>query len=159
MTLRLLKQAQGCRDGEFEQLSIRIGHSLPEDYEEFLRKANGGTPEPNLLPLKHGDTLGVTEFLSANDVSEDKFALGQRLSANSWPIADAEGGNYVCLRLDGSRWKVTFWDHEVEREFPVADSFGEFLELLQPFQARDLLRPGQVKSVWVDPSLLEDTDD
>jgi hypothetical protein len=61
---------------------------------------------------------------------------------------------------------IYFWDHELEAEeqdlpswknmFLLATSFEHFWQSLRKFDpSQVVLKPGQVKSVWIDPSLLE----
>ena len=50
---------------------------------------------------------------------------------------------------------VCFGDHETTEITTLAVTFGDFLELLQPFDISSVkLKPGQVKRVWVDPEFL-----
>jgi hypothetical protein len=57
---------------------------------------------------------------------------------------------------EGKNGIVCFWDHETTEITTLAVTFGDFLELLQPFDISSVkLKPGQVKRVWVDPEFLE----
>lgn len=52
-----------------------------------------------------------------------------------------------------------FWDHELEQETALNATFTAFLESLEEFDPRSVeLKPGQVVSAWIDPSLLADDD-
>ncbi|MEM6791925.1 MAG: SMI1/KNR4 family protein [Myxococcota bacterium] len=89
------------------------------------------------------------------------MALRGHISQQAWPIADAEGGNYVCLRREPSgAWGVVFWDHELEEETAISSTFSEFLDSLRNFDPASVeLKPGQLISVWIDPSLLANHDE
>jgi len=103
---------------------------------------------------------GVHAFLDIGRIIKEKVELGDRLSPHAWPIADAEGGNYVCLRFeDSGDWCVVFWDHELEQETVLSSTFAGFLHSLDTFDPHSVeLKPGQVVSAWIDPGLLADDD-
>ena len=61
-------------------------------------------------------------------------------------------GNRFLLAPDGS---VTFWDHETDDEKTLAPSMEAFLDSLSP-PMPVVLKPGQVKRVWIDPKFLEE---
>lgn len=49
--------------------------------------------------------------------------------------------------------KIYFWDHEVDRNEVIADTFEDFLERLDPFDLSQVqLEKGQVMRVWLDPN-------
>jgi hypothetical protein len=80
----------------------------------------------------------------------------ENIPAKAYPIAWAEGGNYIFIDEEKSG-AVFFWDHEVPEEITeLAANFGTFLDLLDPFDINTIeLKPGQVKKVWVDPEFLK----
>jgi hypothetical protein len=156
MKIRLTKTNPGCAPEELSKLAEAIGHELPADFGQFLSQHDGARPETNEFKVGQDNGAGVNVFFRTADVAKEKASLGDRLSADTWPIADAEGGNLVCLKLVDGVWSVVFWDHEREDETHLADSFTAFLESLERFDPQSVeLKPGQVKSAWIDPSLLE----
>ena len=67
-------------------------------------------------------------------------------------IGEDSCGNFFLRVCDGT---VRFWDHETEEDEILAPSVRAFLSALAaptPVQ----LRPGQVKSAWIDPAFLEE---
>lgn len=53
-----------------------------------------------------------------------------------------------------------FWDHELEEETAISSTFSEFLDSLRNFDPASVeLKPGQLISVWIDPSLLANHDE
>ena len=74
----------------------------------------------------------------------------------AYPIAWAEGGNYVFID-EGKNGAVFFWDHEVPEEIKeVAPNFEAFLDHLEPFDINAIqLKPEQVKKAWIDPEFLK----
>src|SRR6185437_6395661 len=65
-------------------------------------------------------------------------------------IGEDSCGNLFLHAPDGS---VSFWDHETDDETILSASVEEFCVLLaEPTPV--VLKPGQVKKVWVDPKFL-----
>ncbi|MBX3432813.1 MAG: SMI1/KNR4 family protein [Pirellulales bacterium] len=101
---------------------------------------------------------GVNRFIPVRQILAERKNI-EELSARAFPIAWAEGGNYVLIDLDAAG-AVFFWDHETAESTKLADDFDGFLATLQPFNVDDIeLKPGQVKSVWVDPDFLKEFGD
>lgn len=80
----------------------------------------------------------------------------ENLPGRSFPVAWAEGGNYVFVNL-AAGGAVFFWDHErPENIVRLASSFRSFLELLEPFDINSIkLKPDQVKKARIDPDFLK----
>jgi len=163
MAVRMRKKGKPVRKEELDTLQRALGGALPTDYLSFMVENNGGIPETNIFDIPEtGGNAGVNEFFSVEKVLKEKRILHGRLPASAWPIADADGGNLVCL-AGGANPGVYFWDHELETDegeeptwanmFPLAPTFAEFWENLREFDINSVeLKPGQVKSVWVDPN-------
>jgi hypothetical protein len=148
----------GAKQTDLLALEALIGTELPADYRDFLREHDGGEPAPNTFAIPGtSNEAGVNEFMGVSQIREELRALGERLPPGTIPIAVAEGGNLLLLGLADGR--VSFWDHELEHAepvFSVAASFRAFWDALEPFDPSTIdLKPGQVKSVWVDPDLLK----
>lgn len=166
MSIRIKKPRKGISKQALSNFEASVGHSLPSDYREFLIKHNGGITETNEFDVPQINSgSGITEFLSVEEIVQQKKHLGERIVENAWPIAYAEGGNLVCIVL-GDNSGIYFWDHELEAEehdlpswrnmFLLSTHFDHFWQSLREFDpSQVVLKPGQVQSVWVDPSLLE----
>jgi hypothetical protein len=64
-------------------------------------------------------------------------------------------GNYVLID-EGKSGAVYFWDHETGDATKLALTFGDFLNLLEPFDIKTIeLKPSQVKKAWIDPKFLK----
>ena len=151
------RESRGAKDADLGALETLIGAALPRDYRNFLHERDGGKPAPNTFSITAADNdAGVNEFMSVRQIGEELSLYGNRLPRGTIPIAYAEGGNLVLLWTDG---RVSFWDHELEDTDPVftlAPTFHAFLEALEPFDPSQVeLKPGQVKSAWIDPDLLK----
>lgn len=169
MGVRIKRKGPRIADGDISAFEQRFGIRLPEDYREFLQKNSGGVPVSNEFDIPQLDgASSINEFLSITEIEANKEEVGDRFLSNSWPIAYAEGGNYLCLVL-GEKAGVYFWDHELEAEegqlpswnnmFRVADNFASFWSSLRPFDISNVeLKPGQVQSIWVDPDFKPECD-
>jgi hypothetical protein len=152
------RRRTGASEAAVRALERRIGGELPEDYRRFVLEHDGGSPEVNELDIPGtDDTAGVNDFMSLRQIHEDLDMYSDRVPAEMIPIAFAEGGNLIMLGLRDGR--VFFWDHELEDAqplFPLAPDFGTFWRELRPFDPSSVtLKPGQVKSAWINPKLLE----
>ncbi len=123
---------------------------LPDQYKNFLLENNGGVPERRVFPISKYpyDTHGqIKVFLGMEcQWATDTLTYAYDLYVDSippelLPIASDDLGNYVCLQLNNDPVQVVFWDHRHfwstgqwrdQDLYHVADSFDEFLELLEP---------------------------
>ena len=112
-------------------------------------------PKPIHLKSTAKNESGVNGFIPISLVMVERNKI-ENIPENAYPVAWAEGGNYVLVdeRRNG---EVYFWDHEQpETILKIADSFGGFLSMLKPFDIRTVeLKPGQVKSVRINPEFLK----
>ena len=142
----------GVREKNLVAFEESIGGRLPVGYRSFLLMCNGARPESNQFEIPGASNHScVNDFLGTDEILDD-LRKG-RLPKGMLPIAWAEGGNLVCIRIsDGS---VIFWDHELEDDvniFEISCSFESFLSMLRPFDSGSVeLDPDDVESVWVDP--------
>ncbi len=157
MTIEFRSSGSVATPAAVEAVESRLGSSLPAEFRNLLSTAgNGGYVESvgvgevglvALFGVERGDDLDVEQRLT---LSQDRVAPGLL------PVADAEGGNLVCLSLRprdfGAVW---FWDHEMELVgdacSPVAADFAEFLALLGPGDESTDDLPTVISS-WIDPA-------
>ena len=85
--------------------------------------------------------------------------MNEQISKTSLPRRSRSlglrGGNYVFV--DGATGAVYFWDHEQPTPpVQMASDFAAFMEMLEPFDPGSIkLKPGQVKTAWIDPDFLK----
>jgi hypothetical protein len=139
---------------ELSNVESSLGVSIPVGYRKFLLATDGGRPVDYMV-LKH--KLGVTRFLGAREIVEHRARLRGRLPEALLPIADAAGGNRICISVvPGEVGAIYYWDHELDHlgaEKPaerMADDFDDFVSQLQVLSPEDL-GPARVISVEVDP--------
>jgi cell wall assembly regulator SMI1 len=84
---------------------------------------------------------------NAYDLEANYEAFEDRMSHALLPVAQDPGGNQICISLRGPTvGRVLFWDHEGERDpeygaegiwenvWPVATTWGQFIQSLRPFE-------------------------
>jgi cell wall assembly regulator SMI1 len=160
MTIRFKTEGPPADDRALRNLEERLATPIPKSVVESLRRHDGGRLEPNEVDSTRAGAeagIGVDAFLSVKDIIATVSQLGPRLASGMIPIADAAGGNLICVdQADGSIW---FWDHELEDGGPlsrVAESLTEFVSFLQPFDPSEIdLTEEEKASAWVDPEFLE----
>ena len=125
------------------------GHfqAIPEDYQEFLRAKNGGTPTPELIfKFSSADDDGwiISNFTS---IKCQKGQLSIDLQVEAWgldygpsfiPIADDEMGNYFLLSVAPESFGLIYYrDHELtDEDNPMlgltflAQTFTDFIQRL-----------------------------
>ncbi len=127
--------------GQIEAFERHFGICFPSDYLQFLHHSNGGYPELNAFRPKGlvEDVLwGVDCFYYLTDDRQDLGGLWgatevwhQFLGFNVVPIAQDGGGNQILLSFDQTPPSVNLCIHDEEmRLIHVADSFGEFIDML-----------------------------
>lgn len=150
-----LKGGRVASERDIVALETLIGQPLDHDFRKFIAENDGAMPESNAFPVN-----GISNFGGINEFTLVKDIIGERsyfesIGDHAYPIALSEGGNYVVLD-QGQGGAIFFWDHELDEFSQIADSFTEFLEMIEPFdEASVKLAPGQVKSAWIDPDFLK----
>lgn len=127
----------------FEQ---HIKFSLPEDYKNFLREYNGGTPKVKystffVETLNQNIPLDVLHGLGINklDLQKRNDEYADDLLPNTIIIGDDPGSGMIVLMKDTEMRGVYYWDHsfyfkqssEEENIYKIADSFQAFIEGLK----------------------------
>jgi hypothetical protein len=153
MKVKLLK-GRPALPADIRLLENEIGSSLPAVFLEFLKSNDGAEPETNGFKVAMKNESGVNGFIPVREIPSERANI-ENLPSTAFPIAWAEGGNYVCI--DAASGVVYFWDHEQPSlPVPLAQDFADFLNLLEAFDPSSVkLKPGQVKSAWIDPDFLK----
>jgi hypothetical protein len=132
-----------------------LGCRMSESFRTFLTANDGTEPESNIFKVGDNNGSGVNEFIPVTEILNERAHI-ENIPTRAYPVAWAEGGNFVCVDED-KNGAVYFWDHELPDEpTELAPNFGAFLELLEPFDIKTIqLKSGQVKRAWVDPEFLK----
>lgn len=112
----------GVSEQDLINLEAQLGVKLPNSYRDFLKKHNGGYPQPDGFDFANGeDGSSVDKFLeissSKNEsVSEYYNNYKDRIPKDYFPIAKDPGGNLILIGVKNSNADIYFWDHESEAE-------------------------------------------
>ncbi len=140
---------------EIDLFAQEIGCSLPKDVQEYFLECNGAKPEANIFDVSDNNESGINELIPLSSIVEERKLL-DHVGEYIYPIALAEGGNYLVVDFSKDS-SVYFWDHEEpENLIVLATDIYEFISKLKQFDPYSVeLEEGQVESVWIDPDFLK----
>ena len=128
-------------DDQVRDFQSHFQVELPEEYLILLCHSNGGHPKldsfrPKGLTEEH--SWGLNRFYHLSDDKTDIDSLWRTTAAwrmavgqNVVPVANDSGGNQIMLDYRSCPPSVTICIHDDGyRMVDVADSFGEFIEML-----------------------------
>ncbi|MDN8541951.1 SMI1/KNR4 family protein [Erwinia sp. DT-104] len=133
---------------EKEIFDIESQHAikLPDSYKDFLKKHNGGYPQPDGFDFADGsDGSSIDKFLEISSSKSESLIeyfrnYKDRIPENYFPIAKDPGGNLILIEINSGGDNVYYWDHENEAEdgdkpgmdnmHLIASSFDNFLNNL-----------------------------
>lgn len=114
-------------ENEIIKIENKYGFEFPQDYREFLLKFGNSSFESNSYfhsiertPYATEDNLdSINVFYGLdnddNDLAEQVEIYLDRIPKAIIPIAEAEGGNIICIGVkDEINGKIFYWDHENE---------------------------------------------
>jgi hypothetical protein len=111
-----------------------IGHKLPDEFLNLLRKQNGGYIRYSLPEMVHDSIAGIGPHYP----SLTRFDWEEAQEVVSFPLQglvpfDGDGHWHLCLDYrDNSRVPaVTYADIECDQQERIADSFAEYLAMLK----------------------------
>ncbi|WP_077596828.1 SMI1/KNR4 family protein [Oceanobacillus kimchii] len=165
------KENQYNSDLTINKIEEKYNKEIPKDYKEFLLeygvsfikdnvmyqpiKKNPVTPEDGFDSIGYffgltGDSYDIKEAIKAyQDIIENSFL----------PIADADGGDLICLGIkEDIRGKVYYWYHEDEIEnnfYLIANSFKEFIFSFKTHERENKLDLDEIE-ISLDEDLLND---
>src|SRR5262245_32095236 len=114
--------------------------------QQAVERAIAALPERSAFKLG-SDELSVRTLFPAQSWKPHREPCRQ---AGSLVLGEDACGNFFLYAPDGS---VSFWDHETDDETVLAISVEQFCySLIEPTPV--VLRPEQVKKVWIDPEFL-----
>jgi hypothetical protein len=137
---------QTIGESELMLLEREFGHQLPEDYKQFLRKQNGGTPWPDVVDVEGLSSsptdvqvfFGMGREVESSDLLWNLRLIEARVPVpRMLPIACDSGGNLFCLRpLSGVQFDVLYCDLSgpTDRLYDVAPDFGSFLDRIREWK-------------------------
>jgi hypothetical protein len=112
----------------------KIGHKLPREYLDLLKKQNGGYIRYSLPESPHDTIAGIGPYFP----SLTEFDWEACQEHVTFPLQglvpfDGDGHWHLCLdyRHDSTRPSITYADVECNREERLAGSFAEYLSMLR----------------------------
>lgn len=138
--------ATGASEDELQALERRLNATLPQDYRRFLKRVNGGRPNPRQFEGPTGDGSVIHFFFTLDhrskyyQIVEEIQAFVDRIPPKTLPIACDPFGNLVLLDIGAkSAGAIYFWEHENENMEGdpwwdnisyIAPSFSDFVDSL-----------------------------
>jgi len=129
---------------ELTNLENQLGVKLPVSYIEFLKKNNGGYPQPDDFDFSD-DGSSIDRFLEVSDSKNESIieyfnTYRNRIPKNYFPVAKDPGANLILIEINGAGSKIYYWNHENEVEdsdipgmdnmYLIASNFDEFINNL-----------------------------
>lgn len=160
-------------ENEVKDIEKSLSIDLPEDYKNFLLKyGECMIMEDDLVfPVLEDNPLadeGVMSFgffygLEKNryDIRNIRDIYFDQMPEWVLPIADAEGGDQICIAVKGEKTgKIYFWDHELRNGqqdlFLIANSFNDFIQSLFVQETSEDGKDDGIVSFELDEDLLND---
>ena len=138
---------------DIDLFAQQIGCVLSKDMQKYFFEFNGATPEGNIFEVGADNDSGVNELIPLPDIVEERKYL-DCVGEKVYPIAFAEGGNYVVVDFSQND-SIYFWDHEEPKPLTfLAEGVYQFLAELKPFGPDDVELTGQ-ESGWINPDFLK----
>jgi cell wall assembly regulator SMI1 len=144
-------ERQPPTDEQIRRIEAHFEIRLPRDLVKLLRFSNGGSPELNdFLPQggqEHSRNL-MNAFCFLNDNKRNHYGMWamtrvwrQATGCNVLAIGESPGGDGILLSFDTNPpcVKVCIHDNDFEMVH-VADSFGEFIDLLEQWEEPVVLK-------------------
>ncbi len=140
MIERMGESGPPVSDEDIRDVEARLQVKLPEQYVAFMKRHNGGRPEPD--GFQNGeddiDTLHVFYRIKSKSSAlvsrvEDMREL-ELLPSELIPFATDPFGNEICIAVSGPDiGKIYFWDHDL---FCIAENIREpYTEIAESFDA------------------------
>ena len=150
MAFTMSDKGRPLNDEDIRALEKTLAVNLPEDYKVFLKKNNGGCPDPQFFPIEgfENNPLGQVQVffridgpIKSSRLDWNYQTFVGRIPDNLFPIACEDGGSLICLSLAGSdKGAVYYWDYYGEHKPPsydnvylIAGSFEGFLDSLHSY--------------------------
>lgn len=112
----------------------QIGYRLPPELVNLLKKQNGGYIRFSLPEMVHNSIAGIgPHFPSLTGFDWDESQAQVRYSLQGLVPFDGDGHWHLCLdyRQNSGAPSVTYADIECDRESRIADSFADYLAMLE----------------------------
>ncbi|MEC0396643.1 SMI1/KNR4 family protein [Bacillus subtilis] len=127
-------------EGEIKKVEKKLNVTLPEQYKKLIIQQNGGLINFNAFPTDQ-ETSWADDHIEVDHIrgiGKDLGILESEYLIKEWGLPQrllliqGDGHNWVALdyRLTNENPPVHYFDLELNNDFKIADSFGEFLSKL-----------------------------
>ena len=147
MLENMLDTARPLTKEDIRTLEQDLSVSLPESYQTFLLRYNGGLPAPDAFPIEgmpknpYGtiqEFYGIDCPIESSNLKWNYQTFITDSPRKLFPIACTQGPDQICLCLWGDdAGAVVFWDSYAEHSpssyanvYGVARNFDEFIDKL-----------------------------
>lgn len=150
---------------EFEK---KYDISLSDDYKQFVLQYGSGYIKDGYCykpieksPLTPEDGYDSTDYFYGSDIIENIEEYQDELEGMLLPIADANGGDYICIGIKGKyKEKVYYWFHEGSDEmeeslFLIAETFTDFISSFEKHEEQMDISLDDIE-IFLDEDLLND---
>lgn len=119
-------------------MAEKLGVAFPGDYARFLVTVNGGKPSKRKFATADGRVGAITSFYSLSEVRLEtmQFRGELELPPHYIPIALADTDIVLLDHGQVVLWCMIESGFDPDRVYPVADSFDQFLGMLQTKAAK-----------------------
>lgn len=138
---------------EITSFEKRYGIILPKEYEEFLLDYGSGYIRDDYYyvalentPLTPEDGYNSVDYFYGSDIEDNIDVFLEELNGQLLPIADAGGGDFICIGVKGERkWKIYYWLHEGESSmteeniYLIANNFQMFIQSFEEHSSENEL--------------------
>ena len=147
----IIPSANPFDEKSFNDFISKYQLTFPTEYLKYLKKYNDAELADNIVNTSD-ESISIRYFYGTttedySNISSVYEIFIDRMPPNCIPIAEAEGGNEVCISLAPESYgKIYFWNHEtmdtdygeictlsLEKMLYLADSFDSLLDKIIPY--------------------------
>lgn len=110
----VLRNGKRASEEAIDALESALGYPLSGPVKAFVLAHDGAGPETNIFRISDNKGSGVNGFIPVGEILKARARI-ENIPAKAYPVAWAEGGNFVCVDEEKNGWAY-YWDHELPGE-------------------------------------------
>ncbi|MCY7582129.1 SMI1/KNR4 family protein [Bacillus altitudinis] len=125
-------------EAEIAKAEKKLGVILPDTYKKLILKQNGGYTVHNAFPTTYSNSWAEDhiQFNHLMGIAEGEGIMDSAYLIKEWELPEGlvliNGDGHTWVAMDYRKTKenptIHYFDVEMEEDFKLADSFGEFIE-------------------------------